>query len=119
MNIARLNKMPVDSSVVQRMRKIKLFIPIQERIRKAVVDETNVDPLELRIYRGAERVQSRQLFIVMMVKHSSLTYREIGQLMRKDHATVSHSLTQVNNLYETDKRFRFLYDRIDNKIKML
>ena len=68
-------------------------------------------------YRGREYVLTRQLISVMLWNHSKMTEREIGKIFGKDHATISHSKKTINNLYDTDSRFREQFDRIDNRIK--
>ena len=112
---------PIDTSIVQRMRNYKKVehISFAERIQKIVKEETGIDPLQLRHYRGGERVQARQLFIVMMVKFTALPYREIAEMAKKNHATVNHCLIQVQNLCDTDKQFKGIYERIETKIKEL
>jgi chromosomal replication initiator protein len=40
------------------------------------------------------------------------------QIGGKDHATVLHACKTVNNLIETDKRFRIQIDEIEKKLKI-
>ena len=117
MNIPRLT--PIDTSIVQRMRNFdrRPKLSIVDKIRGIIITETGVDPLILRHYRGMERVQARQLFIVMLVNFTALPYREISALAGKNHATVNHCIIQVKNLVETDKFYKEMYDRIESKIK--
>jgi chromosomal replication initiator protein len=41
-----------------------------------------------------------------------------SQIGGKDHATVLHACKTVNNLLETDKRFRLQVDEIEKKLKI-
>jgi chromosomal replication initiator protein len=41
-----------------------------------------------------------------------------SQIGGKDHATVLHACKTVNNLIETDKRFRIQIDEIEKKLKI-
>jgi chromosomal replication initiation ATPase DnaA len=100
-----------------RRNKKNINCSLAEKIQAVIKFETGNDPLILRHYRGGERVEARQIFIVMMVKYTKLTYREIAGMLGKDHATVNHCLNQVQNLLDTDKQFKIMYDRIESKIK--
>jgi chromosomal replication initiator protein len=41
-----------------------------------------------------------------------------SQIGGKDHATVLHACKTVNNLLDTDKRFRLYIEEIEKKLKM-
>ena len=66
-----------------------------------------------------EANQARQIamyFSKILTKSSLAT---IGsQIGGKDHATVLHACKTVNNLSETDKRFRVFIEDIEKKLKM-
>jgi chromosomal replication initiator protein len=69
--------------------------------------------------RKREIVQARQIamfFAKSLTKNSLAT---IGsQIGGKDHATVLHACKTVNNLIETDKRFKVYINDIEKKLKM-
>ena len=88
-------------------------------IAKEIKDETGIDPIAEKHYRGGKVVQSRQLFLVMMVEHTKRTYESIAAIVGKDHSTINHSIKSVRNMCDTDKRFKAMYDRINEKAKKL
>jgi chromosomal replication initiator protein len=56
------------------------------------------------------------MFFSKQLTKSSLT--TIGaQIGGKDHATVLHACKTVNNLLETDKKFKGQIDEIEKKLK--
>lgn len=118
MNISRLK--PIDDSIVRRMMKYRIIpiIPMYEKIRGVIKEETGYDPFISRGYRGTSQILSRYLFVAMMVKYTDHPYREIADMIwKKNHSSVNHCMIQVNNLCDTDKQFKELYERIENKIK--
>ena len=88
-------------------------------IAEIIEKEVGVSPFEYMQYRGGRYVKARQLFIVMMVNYSFWTYENIGNLLGKDHSTINNSLTKVENYRETDRRYRAMYNRIDEEVKKL
>jgi len=76
-----------------------------------------VESLQLKT-RKREIVQARQ--IAMMFSHRIVKKgtaeigREIGD---KDHATVLHACKTVDNLYQTDRRFRNQIDELEAILK--
>ena len=66
--------------------------------------------------RKREIVLARQVSMYFIRENTKLSYAEIGENFRLDHATVIHSLRAVNNLNDTDKCFRNDLITIANKI---
>ena len=84
-----------------------------------ITRELEISPFASLDYRERRHVQSRQILLTMLYNYSSKTLDNIGKVLCKDHATVLHAVRTVNNQCETDKRFKAMYDRIDNKVKHL
>jgi len=64
-------------------------------------------------------VQARQLAMFFSKKHTKSSLAHIGkQCGNKDHATVLHAVKTINNLAETDKKFRTYIHDLDKKIKL-
>jgi chromosomal replication initiator protein len=110
-----LAKQIVDKFVKNTKREISI-----DYIQKVVCDyfEMPVDVLRSKT-RKREVVQARQIamYFAKTLTKSSLT--SIGtSIGGKDHATVLHSCKTVNNLIETDKRFRSFIDEIEKKLKL-
>jgi hypothetical protein len=100
-------------------KPIRLFGTFEKTLAEEIKNETGVSPLDEPKYRGGKQVQARQLFLVMMTLHTNRTYESIGGMVGKDHATVNHSIKSVQNWYDTDKRFRAMYNRINDRAKLI
>ena len=69
--------------------------------------------------RKREIVQARQVAMYFAKSFTKSSLATIGsQIGGKDHATVLHACKTVNNLIETDKRFRIQIDELDKKLKV-
>jgi len=91
-----------------------------EYIQKVVCNYYNigVEQLQSRT-RKREIVQARQVAMFFSKSLTKSSLATIGsQIGGKDHATVLHACKTVNNLMETDKRFRIQIDEIEKKLKM-
>lgn len=120
MNVPRFEKHPIDTSIVQRMRRYKKNYgqPVYEKIRQVVKEALGIDPFESNGCRNGDLVQARQFFIAMMVRHTRMKYETIGGLVGKDHSTITNTMRVVNNLRETDKYYDQIYNEINSKIKL-
>jgi len=90
-----------------------------EYISKVVCDYFNipVDYLQAKT-RKREIVQARQITMYFSKNMTKYSLASIGaQIGNKDHATVLHACKTVNNLLETDKKFRLQLQEIENKLK--
>jgi len=69
--------------------------------------------------RKREIVQARQIAMFFSKNLTKSSLSTIGSLIGgKDHATVLHACKTINNLIETDKRFKSQVDSIERKLKM-
>jgi len=69
--------------------------------------------------RKREIVQARQVAMYFSKNLTKSSLATIGaQIGGKDHATVLHACKTVNNLIDTDKRFRTQITEIEKKLKM-
>lgn len=105
----------IDKLVKNTTRELSI-----DYIQKVVSDYFSI-PIDLMHSKTRKReiVQARQIamyFSKLLTKSSLAT---IGsQIGGKDHATVLHACKTVNNLSETDKRFRIYIEEIEKKLKM-
>lgn len=68
--------------------------------------------------RKREVVQARQVSMYFSKALTKASLANIGsQIGDKDHATVLHACKTVNNLLETDKRFRAQIEEIERRLK--
>jgi chromosomal replication initiator protein len=110
-----LAKQIIDKYVKSTNREISI-----EYIQKVVCEYFSL-PLDVinSKTRKREIVQARQLAMFFSKKHTKSSLATIGQHCgNKDHATVLHAVKTVNNLVDTDKKFKSYVDDLDKKIKM-
>jgi len=105
----------IDKLVKNTKRELSI-----DYIQKVVCDYFNM-PAEVinSKTRKREIVQARQIAMFFAKSLTKSSLATIGsQIGGKDHATVLHACKTVNNLIETDKRFRSYIDEIEKKLKI-
>lgn len=108
-----LAKQMIDKFVKNTTREISI-----DFIQKVVSDYFSI-PMELLKSKTRKRevVQARQIAMFFAKSMTKSSLASIGmQCGGKDHATVLHACRTVNNLLETDKKFRVYIDDIEKKI---
>ena len=89
-------------------------------IQKVVCDYFNI-PIDLVLSKTRKReiVQARQVAMFFSKSLTKSSLATIGsRIGGKDHATVLHACKTVNNLIETDKRFRLQIEEIEKRLKV-
>lgn len=110
-----LAKKMIDKFVKNTAREISI-----DYIQKVVSDYFNM-PIELMKSKTRKRevVQARQIAMYYAKSLTKNSLATIGaQCGGKDHATVLHACRTVNNLIDTDKRFRGYIDELNRKIQL-
>jgi chromosomal replication initiator protein len=109
-----LAKTMIDKLVKNTKKELSI-----DYIQKAVCDYFNLSPEMIHVKtRKREIVQARQIAMYFSKNLTKSSLVTIGaKIGGKDHATVLHACTTVNNLWETDKRFRFQIEEIEKKLK--
>ncbi len=110
-----LAKQMIDKLVKNTKREISI-----DYIQKIVCDyfDMPVENLKSKT-RKREIVQARQIAMFFAKSLTKSSLATIGSLIGgKDHATVLHACKTVNNLIDTDKRFRVYIEEIEKKLKM-
>ncbi len=105
----------IDKLIKSTKREISI-----DYIQKVVCNYYNIglEMLQSKT-RKREIVQARQVAMFFSKSLTKSSLATIGsQIGGKDHATVLHACKTVNNLIETDKRFRLQVDEIEKKLKM-
>ena len=105
----------IDKLIKSTKREISI-----DYIQKVVCNYYNIG-LELLQSKTRKReiVQARQVAMFFSTSLTKSSLATIGsQIGGKDHATVLHACKTVNNLIETDKRFRLQVDEIEKKLKL-
>jgi hypothetical protein len=108
-----------DWNIVTLKARKHIALDFKNKLARIIQDKTSFNPFSDVKYRGGNVVKSRQLFIVMMVRYTKESYETIGAYFGKDHSTVSHSIKTVQNLCDTDRKYRELYDSINMVVKNL
>jgi chromosomal replication initiator protein len=109
-----LAKQIVDTLVKNTRKEISI-----DYIQKVVCDYFNI-PLNMigSKTRKREIVQVRQIAMYFAKQLTKASLSSIGtKIGNKDHATVLHACKTVNNLIDTDKRFKIDIEEIGKKLK--
>ena len=110
-----LAKQMIDKFVKNTAREVSI-----EYIQKVVCDYFDL-PIELMKSKTRKRevVQARQIAMYFSKKMTKSSLANIGaHCGGKDHATVLHACRTVNNLSETDKKFKVYLDDLDKKLSI-
>ncbi len=110
-----LAKQMIDKFVKNTAREVSI-----EYIQKVVCDYFDL-PIELMKSKTRKRevVQARQIAMYFSKKMTKSSLANIGKHCGgKDHATVLHACRTVNNLSETDKKFKTYLDDLDKKLSI-
>jgi chromosomal replication initiator protein len=110
-----LAKKMIDRLVKNTKREISI-----DYIQKIVSDYFHM-PIELMVSKTRKReiVQARQIAMYFAREFTSESLAAIGsQIGGKDHATVMHAHNTVNDLIETDKRFKIYINDIEKKMNL-
>ncbi|MGM0407696.1 MAG: chromosomal replication initiator protein DnaA [Bacteroidota bacterium] len=110
-----LAKMMIDRLVKNSKKEISV-----DYIQKVVCDyfSLSTDLLQSKT-RKREIVQARQIAMYFSKTMTKSSLASIGALIGgKDHATVLHACKTVNNLMDTDKRFKGQIESIEKKLKV-
>jgi chromosomal replication initiator protein len=110
-----LAKDMIDKLIKNTKREISI-----DYIQKVVCNYFNIPVEQIQSKtRKREIVQARQVAMFFSKNLTKASLATIGsQIGGKDHATVLHACKTVNNLIETDKRFRIQIDEIEKKLKI-
>ena len=110
-----LAKQMIDKLVKNSKKEISV-----DYIQKVVCDYFNLPPdLIQSKTRKREIVQARQIAMYFSKSMTKSSLASIGALIGgKDHATVLHACKTVNNLMDTDKRFKEQIESIEKKLKV-
>lgn len=121
---ASLNRKEIDLDLAKQMMKnfvknVSKEISI-EFIQKTVCDYFNI-PVDLvkSKTRKREIVQARQISMFFAKDMTKASLKNIGMHFGgRDHSTVIHACQTVNDLMDTDKKFRLDVEEISKRIKI-
>ena len=78
--------------------------------------EMDFDIVKTKETRKREYVYARQLYAYFARKYTKDVLSNIGKFINKDHATILHSINQVNNFLDTDKQMKLQVGKINNAL---
>lgn len=110
-----LAKQMIDKFVKSTAREVSI-----DYIQKVVCDyfDLPIDVMKSKT-RKREVVQARQIAMYFAKNMTKSSLATIGMHCGgKDHATVLHACRTVNNLMDTDKRFKSYIDELEKKISL-
>ena len=110
-----LAKQMIDKFVKNTAREVSI-----DYIQKVVCDYFDL-PIELLKSKTRKRevVQARQIAMYFAKSMTKSSLATIGMHCGgKDHATVLHACRTVNNLIDTDKRFRAYIEELEKKLSI-
>ncbi len=89
-------------------------------IQKTVSEYFHIKPEDLKDKtRKKEIVIARQLAMYFAKEYTNHSLKSIGyHFGGRDHSTVIHAVQSVNDMYDTDSRFRSSVDELKKKLKM-
>ena len=82
----------------------------------AQVRKVNLYLLSMRT-RKREIVEARQLYFYFAKKTELYTLESIGNEVNRDHATVMHGISTINDLLETDIRIKNYSEQMEKILK--
>jgi len=91
---------------------------IPENIIKEAANFFNVDvPFLLKDERTRTRVQMRQMTYKALRQHCMISFQQIGRLFDKDHTTIIHGISKLNNLMDVYPELLKEYENLINHLK--
>lgn len=121
---ASLMRVEVDLELAKRVLKnivkeIDSEVGI-DYIQKTVSDYFHVDQDDLKAKtRKKEIVIARQVAMYFSKDYTNHSLKSIGyHFGGRDHSTVIHALQSVNDMMDTDSKFRYSVDELKKKLKM-
>jgi chromosomal replication initiator protein len=121
---ASLTKQEIDLELAKKILK-NIVTDIDSEvgidyIQKTVSDyfKVNLDDLKAKT-RKKEIVIARQVAMYFSKDYTSHSLKSIGyHFGGRDHSTVIHAVQSVNDMIDTDAKFRFAIDELKKKLKM-
>ena len=121
---ASLTKVEVDLELAKKVlknivREIDSEVGI-DYIQKTVSDYFHVEQDDLKAKtRKKEIVIARQVAMYFSKDYTNHSLKSIGyHFGGRDHSTVIHALQSVDNMIDTDAKFRYSVDELKKKLKM-
>jgi tryptophan 2,3-dioxygenase len=105
-------EMLVSINEIIKENKIQAKYNLQKELKSIIAIVTRVTGLDIRDkIRTRDYVNARMIYAYMSRRFTSCTFKEIGMIIRRNHATILHLNKHYEGVYKTDDDFRKLSDR--------
>lgn len=99
--------------VPEPKKEIKTAI---ENIKEIIQDESGIDNI-LKNSRKRSYVDARRIFYHILRNYHLLSFEKIGKICgKRNHATILHSLRDVEFLIKSDPDISSLYNRVSDRV---
>lgn len=105
------------NETISKIASEKQNITIEEIIDKVSMQYNIKGELIESKSRKKEIVLARQIVMYLARKHTALSLKTIGEKFNRNHATVIHSCTTIDNLLDTDAKLKEEYELLNSIIK--
>jgi chromosomal replication initiator protein len=119
-----LGKKEIDLQLTKEILR-NLVHPIDTEVNIDYIQKSVADYFDLSLEqlvdktRKKEVVLARQLGMFFAKEYTNLSLQTIGQYFgKRDHSTVIHAINCVNDLIETDRKFKKSYQDLQKKLKV-
>ncbi len=119
-----LNRKEIDLQLTKEILK-NLVHPIDTEVNIDYIQKSIAEYFDLSLEqlvdktRKKEVVTARQLGMYFAKEYTNLSLQTIGQHFgKRDHSTVIHAINCVNDLIETDRKFKKAYQDLQKKLKV-
>jgi len=119
-----LNRKDIDLQLTKEILR-NLVHPIDTEVNIDYIQKSIAEYFDLSLEqlvdktRKKEVVVARQLGMYFAKEYTNLSLQTIGQHFgKRDHSTVIHAINCVNDLIETDRKFKKSYQDLQKKLKI-
>ncbi|MBC7388259.1 MAG: chromosomal replication initiator protein DnaA [Opitutaceae bacterium] len=119
-----LNRKEIDLQLTKEILR-NLVHPIDTEVNIDYIQKSIAEYFDLSLEqlvdktRKKEVVVARQLGMFFAKEYTNLSLQTIGQHFgKRDHSTVIHAINCVNDLIETDRKFKKSYQDLQKKLKI-
>ena len=110
-----MNQIEYDLLKAERKRKARNHL-ISILINNFICDHFGITFSQLtNCTRERYIAEPRQISMYLHRTYTTMTFREIGEVFGKDHATVIASIKHVNNLHDTERAYRMQFVAINSE----
>lgn len=109
---------PERLKAIKRSTKKIIANPVVNVIIETVSKESGIPIIDiLEMSRKREIVTARHLAMYFIKEHTDYSLKKIGSFFsNRDHSTIIHANQSVEDLIDTDKKFKLYFTRLSAKV---